>query len=889
MPNDPMLILSRWLAMIRLRLRTLFRRGRVETELDRELRLHLERQTEEYIALGMSPAGARAAALRAFGGIEVVKEDVREARGVTGIEHLARDLRYAMRGLARAPMLVTAAASSIALGVGGNIAVYSLARELLFAAPDARRPEELVRMQVSHGSHASYQRWLDLNAGGAIAAIAGYSFEKRVNWFNGEAAVSITPMLVTANFFDVIGLPFALGRGFPAAEARAELEPRLVVVSHPFWQRELHGDSAILGKTLVLNGAPYLIAGVVAPRVRSVAGFGLAPSVYLPLNRALVPELHAPNAAVVSLIGRLAPRQSLQEARAAVDAVDRRLGRLAGDTVYAGVLEFDPATGPSGKAGRTVRVFLGLLGIVSLLVLLIACANVTGLLIARATTRRQEIAIRLALGGSRPRLVQQLLVEGFWLATLGGLGGVTLGWAFMHVVNGATLPIPLPIELHLRLDAATLGAAGGLVLLSTVLCALLPALTATRVPLTPALNREEPTWGGRRLTMRRVLLAGQVAVSTVLLVTAALFIRNLARSQDTDPGFEVARTLVVEVGLNEAGAPVDQLAMLQRAVERVEALPGVERAAYSRAVPLTPYSGSTNGGSASIDGRPAEHVEYALTQVGPGYFAAMGIRSVQGREFRPTDRVGAPAVGIVNEEFVRRYVAGESPVGRRLRFVGDTRDGDIEIVGVVTNTKHNTIGEAQRAALYRPLGQYANGFGVAFVIARTRIDPAALVAPARQAIGELDRSIAVEVEPMRSALAFALLPSQIGAMILGTLGLMGLVLAMFGLYALVSYAVSRRTGEVAIRTALGATSAQVVLLMIRDALGVIGVGLAIGLGLSALWTRAVAAFLVDGLSPRDPASFAGTALAFVVVSVLATWLPARRAARVSPALAMRLE
>ena len=882
----------RWLDMIRLRIRALARRGRVDDELDRELRAHVELQVQEHIANGMTPDAARLAALRTFGGVEQMKEEARDARGVALIENLARDLRYTFRGLLREPMLLLAAASSIALGAGGNIAVFSLARELLLAAPDARQPEELVRMQVSHSSHATYQRWLDLEASGALEHIAGYSIERQINWFAGDAAVSITPMIVTANFFDVVGVPLARGRGFSAEEARAERDPRLAVVSHAFWQRELAGDSAVLGSSIMLNGEAYTILGVLAPRIKSVAGLGLAPPVYVALNRSLVPQMRASDERLVALVGRLKAGQSLAQGRAAVDAVDRRLGRLEGDTRYAGVQEFSHLGASSGKAGRTIGAFFALLSVVSLLVLLIACGNVAGLLIARGTTRRREIAIRLAIGGSRSRLLQQFLVEGFWLALLGTVCGLGLSVALMRVINGIALPVPLPIELHLAPDVPILISAVGLVLLCTLFCALLPALKATRLTLSPALKRDEPKLGGRRFTTRSVLLVGQVAISTLLLVTAFLFVRNLARSHLTDPGFEVEHALVAQLGLVQGKSVDDQIALLDRAVERVGALPGVQEVAFANAVPLTVRSGSSSGRSVRIDDRAeSEHVQFALSHVGPHYFATLGIPLVQGREFGAADRRGAPLVAIANEEFVRRYLGTASPVGRHVRFVGD--DGapaaDLEIVGVVANTKHNTLGEAQRAALYYPLLQYPDGMGLAFVFARTGPAASTLVAPIREALGALDRAVAVEVEPMRTALAFAMLPSQIGAAVLGGLGTLGLILATFGLYAIVAFNVSRRLGEIAIRTALGATRGRIIGLVIRDAAVLVTIGVTLGLGIAAFVTQPLTAWLVTGLSTTDPLSFAGTGVVFLVVAVLASWIPARQATRVSPVIAMRLE
>ena len=881
----------RWLDVLRLRARALTHRARVEAELERELREHIDCQIEEHIANGMTPEAARLAALRSFGGVEDAKEAARDARGVAVLENLVRDLRYTFRGLVREPLLLVAAATSIALGAAGNMAVFGLAREFLLVVPDARSAGELVRMQVSHSSHATYQRWRDLDASGVLESIAGYSVDRQINWFAGEAAVSITPMIVTANFFDVVGVPVARGRGFSAAEADAAHDPHVAVVTHSFWQRELAGDSAVLGRSIMLNGEAYTILGVLAPNIKSLAGLGLAPPVYVPINRSIVPNMASPDARIVSLVGRLKAGQSVEQGRAAVDAVDRRLGKLEGDTRYAGVQEFARLGARSGKAGRTIRAFFVLLSVVSLLVLLIACGNVAGLLIARGTTRRREIAIRLAIGGTHGRLLQQFLVEGFWLALLGTAIGFGLSVALMRLINGIVLPIPLPIELHLAPDFPMLLSAMALVLVSTLFCALLPALKSTRLSLSPALKREEYRYG-RRLTTRSVLLVGQVAVSTVLLVTAFLFVRNMARSHLTNPGFEIDHALVAQLGLVHGKSTDAQVALLERAVERMRAIPGVRSAAFATAVPLSVHNGSSNGRTVRIDDRAeTEHVEFKLSTVGPGYFATLGIRLLQGREFTPADRAGAPLVTIVNEQFARQYLVGASPVGRRLRFGGE--DGapamDLEIVGVVANSKYDTLGEDQRAAMYHPVLQHADGMGLAFVFARTLRDASASVPTVRDAIGSLDRAVSVDVRPMRSALAFAMLPSQIGAAVLGGLGMLGLILATFGLYAIIAFNVSRRTGEIAIRSALGATRRRILVLVVRDAAVLVTTGVILGLGVAAFLTQPLAAWLVAGLSTTDPLSFAGTGAVFVAVSILASWLPARQATRVNPVIAMRAE
>jgi predicted permease len=879
----------RWFTLVRLRLASLFLPGRANRDLDRELASHIDQQVEELVARGMEESEARRIAVSTFGGVQRVREESRDARRVAVVESVVRDLRYTLRGLLREPMLIVAATISIALGAGGNLAVFTLAREFVFAKPDLRQPDQVVQMQVSHGSHVSYQRWLDLDASGALEAFAGYGMEKQVNWRNGDATTALVPMIVTANFFDVTGVPVALGRGFFAAESRAEDEPRLAVLSHAFWQSAFHGDSSVPGRVITLNGQAFTIVGVLAPRVRTVVGFAISPPIYLPLSRTLVPELTTPGAPIVRPIGRLKPGQSLEQGRAAVDAADRRLGRLQGDTVYAGVQEFSPVGTLAGpKSTRVIGSFFVLLALVSLMVLLIACANVAGLLIARATRRRPEIAIRLAIGGTRLRLVQQFLLEGFWLALLGTVAGLALSVAFMKLVNGMTLPVPIPLEIHLAPDRGMFAVAVGVVLLTIVLCGLLPAFGATRLPLVPALRREEPFYAVRRVSLRGVLLTGQVAVSTVLLVTAFLFVRNLARTQVTDPGFEVRHALVAQVGFVQGRPPAEHVGLLQRAAEQLQALPDIESVTIANAVPLTMYNGSSSGLMARIDDRAAaQHVEFSRSFVGPVYFATMNVRLVAGREFLPTDLPGTPAVAIVNEEFARRYYEGRSPVGSRLRF--EDRGEAYDIVGVVANGKHRTLGEEQRAALYLPLLQHPEGLNVAFVLARTRPEAAALAPSVRSLLGALDRSVSIEVQPMESALRFALLPSRIGAVVLGTLGVLGLILASFGLYALVSFTVSRRVGEIAIRSALGATRGGILRLVIRDAGLLVGAGVVLGLAVAALVTAPLATFLATGLSATDPLSFGGTALAFLVVSLLASWLPANRATRVSPAVAMRLD
>jgi putative ABC transport system permease protein len=884
---------SRWFQMIKLRARSLFQRAAVERDLARELQSHLDQQIDEYIARGMNPEDARRAALREFGGITRFQDEVRDTWHTSLLGDLRRDLRYSWRGLRRRPLLLIVSVLSIGLGVAVNTTIFALANTLFLAPPSARDASRLVHIRTARSSHASYEQWRALSASGALAGLAGYQIESEVNWLRGDAAVTLVPLLVTANFFDILGVPIARGRAFSASEARAELDPRVVVISDGFWRSAFGADSSVVGRAITLNARPYTIVGVLAPHVRGIFGYGTAPQVYLPLSKTLLPYLDEPGAPVVQLVGRLREEQTLADGRAAFAAAARRAeGMMASpaDTGFARIEVFSPARGLSqaGPPGA-IAAFLGLLLVIVGLILCIACANVAGLLLARNAERRHEIALRLALGAGRARLVRQLLTEGLWLALLGTAGGVALAGPIMGLMNGVSLPFPMPVELDLKVDAAVVGYASLLIAVACVLSALAPALQATRIALAPALKDDGRGVLGPRLTLRRVLAVGQVAVSLTLLITATLFVRNLARTQSLNAGFDTAHTVVAQVAfVQDRYSREARDAMIETALERVRAIPRVAYATAATGVPLTMRAGRTTGTTITIEGiKEPVDVEYHGSDVGPDYFTTLGMRTVRGREFRRADDRSAPRVAIVNEEFARRYLAGSDAVGRILDLPGDRSAVPTEIVGVVSNNKQRTLGETTRPAIYVPLRQRNGDSRVVFVIARTAGDPDVLLVPMRRVIGQLDLSTAVDVRTVRSALAFAFLPSRVGAIIVGSLGVLGLVLAMIGLFGVISFGASRRVREIAIRMSLGASRRSVMGLVLRDAIVVAGTGMALGMIASVVVTRPLAAFLVDGLSVRDPLSYVMTAVSLAVVAVAASWIPAWRAARIDPMAVLR--
>ncbi len=856
------------------RLLYLGRRENLDLDLDQEIRFHIEARADELVESGLSRRQAEAQARREFGPDARMREESRGAWQMRWFEDLLSDTRYAWRALKRSPGFALAAVFSLALGIGANTTIFSLTMEFLFSQPSARHVERLVYVRLGGNSHASMPDYRFLRDAHLFDGLAGSYEEAQVNWRNGGDTSRLSVYRVTDNFFEVVGAPVAMGRPIATGESN------VTVVDYGFWQKELSADPAILGRALILDGEPYIVVGVLPRDHHTILGFAFAPALYLPVRD---PK------SVVALTARLPEGLSRQAALARLKGGVKELDRVLPDRDFrrADSIEMDPIAGLEHLKSVNMipfTAFFGLLMVMVGLVLIIACTNVASVLLARASSRRQELGIRLAIGAGRGRLIRQLLAESLLLAVLGTLAGLGLNFWLTGFMNRIHLPLPIRFQLHIAPDWRLLLYAAAIAVSSALFCGLLPALKATRADVSSALKLKELPAGVRRWNMRSGLVIAQLTVSILLLSAGFVFLRNLIAATSMNPGFDVDRTLWAAMRLVPEKYPDQRKAqaLAANALDALRALPGVEAAAITRIVPLNFQQ--TNGVGIRTDLGKQVHVTYKNNSVGSDYFKVMGIPILAGREFSASDRPGTPAVVVINETFAREVFGETNPVGHSFRFP----EGEpITIVGVAKNSKYFTLGEQNTLALYSAYAQQPAPDGLHFLVRAQ--SPAALVKPVTNVLASLDRSAAIETKPMRNALVMALFPSRVGAAILGSIGLLGLALAAIGLYGVLAYSISRRIREIGLRVALGAAPRAVVWMVFRDSLLLVGIGMTIGIAIAAVATKPLVLFLVPGLSPADPLAFLSAIALLGVVAVAATLGPALRAVRVDPMVALRYE
>jgi predicted permease len=872
------------LRMLRLRLRTLLRRAAVERELDDELRFHLEMQAAEYERQGLSPEEAHRRAVLDFGGVEGHREAARDARGLRWLEEGVADVRYAARSLARNPGFAVVAVLTLALGIGANTAIFGVANAFVLRPADAADPGRLLRIHRTEHSPLQYDefRYVREHARSFSGLFAERNVTVALNAPGGNERVQ--GELVSGDYFTLLGVGAAEGRVFTAAEDSVPGAHPVVVLSHRYWRGRFGEDPTVVGRTIRLNGRAYPVVGV-AREGFSGPYIGYAPDLWVPMaeSRPLVGLDLGRWTGSVYVTGRLRPGVSRERAEAELAVLASELTkadpslrepiRLVTDGSRGINVELRPIA--VGAAGA-------LLAVVSL-VLLIACANLSNLMLARAVSRRREMGIRLALGAGRGRLVRQMLTESALLALLGGALGLLLTVGANRLLVGF-LPADQPIVVDLSPDRRVLLYTLALSLAATLLFGLVPALRASS-PRVSAMIREE-TGAVRRSRLQGALVVFQVALSLVLLALASLFLRSLGNARSIDPGFAAAPVLDATIDLDLRQYSEERgLVFYDALVRRAESLPRVRSVSLVQVVPL---SGSNMETSVAFPGDgegEARRMTY-FNVVGSRYFETLGIPVLRGREFGRDDRPGGAAVVVVNQAFAARWWPAGDAVGRRIGLEGP-RGPFATVVGVVANSKYVTLGEDPKPTVYLPFSQHYSG--EATLLVRAAGSPDALRRPLASLIASLDPQLpAPAIRPMTEETAISLLPARFAATLLGLFGALALLLASVGIFGVLSFLVAQRTRELGVRIALGADHVGLVRLVLRETLRWVAIGSAVGLTLAGLAASA-AGSLLYGVRPLDPASLLGASALLALVALLASALPARRAARVDPMVALRAE
>jgi len=814
------------------------------------------------------------------------------------VRSLWSDVVLSLRLLVKNPAFSAGAVLSLALAVGANTAVFSLVDGILLRPPPVAQPDRLVSLHAvdpeGGGFHSlSYLDYRDLADGAtAFADVLAYDLTP-LAWSAGERAEVVQGYVVSPNFFSLLGVDAALGRTFAAGEGgRVEGGDAVVVLGHDLWQRRFRGDAGVIGTTIELNGTGLTVVGVAPPGFDGPFN-GLAADLFVPLT--MRRQLHVGEDLAdrrlvwLDLIARLAPGVTPRQAQASVDVVVRHMLHRPGVAPHGlGGVAVRPLSPVPPALQRPVTLFLTLLLAITGTLLFAAGLNVAGMLLARAVARRKEIAIRLAIGATRRRLVRQLVVESLVLFLLAGAVGVGLAQGAVVALPKLLAPLltslSLPLDLAVRLDGRVLLFTLALSLASGALFGLAPLLQTARPALVPALQTTAGGVGGgsRKAPLRSALVVAQLAVSLLLLVVAGVLSLSLRRSATIDPGFDAEGVWVASLDLSRHGYDEARgRALFDRLAERIAGLPGVAGASLASTLPLGLVHQST-----AVSAEGLEHaVGSDQAAVAPGYFRLLGIPLLAGRDFTATDRDGATPVVIVNRTLARHLWGDASPLGETL-WDGEVGRGEpLRVVGVAADSSQRQIGEEPRFFLYRPFAQTHHT--EMWLLARLDGPPAGLTAAIRDAVVAQDASLPfVQVAPLRAHLGLSLLPQRIAAALATFLAAMGLVLVAVGIYALMVYSVGQRVREVGIRRALGAEAGSVSRLMMRRGVALTATGLAIGTGLALLAGRVLTA-LFQGAGAALPAVLPAACAFLAAVALLAAYLPARSAARITPADALR--
>ena len=893
-----------WLYTIPLRLRSLLRSRRVDQELNEELQFHLERKIEEGIAGGLTPDEARYAALRAMDGLEQRKEEMRTMRQVRWLTDFVADVHYAIRSLRRAPGLTAFVVITIALGIGMTTSPFCMLDALIFRPYPVPRPGNVVTLVSTSRDNAfggfSYREYLDIRAhtksydgvvASTILASVGFSADP------GAAPRVRAGMLVSGNYFRVLGVEPQAGRGFRDEEDTVPGRDAVMVLGPGFWKHEFGGDPSVVGRVVRLNGTDFTVIGV-APESFPGMQIFVRPDFYMPLAMAHMfatdPQknfLEDRDDRELGVKARLKPGTSRQKAQDELAALARDFEReypgLNRDRGAAVRTQFEMRTRDNDANWKFGVIFTGL----SLAVLLVACTNVAGLLLARARTSTREIAVRLALGAGRFRLIRMLLTESLVLACLGGLGGIAIGYASISFLSTFRIPTELPITFPFRVDNRILAASLALSALSALFCGLAPALQSTRADLVRGLKAADADVPGRkRLWGRNALVVAQVSMSLMLLAAAFLMFRGFHQSVGEGTGFAKDHLLMTRFDPRLVQYDADRTRQFYRLLaERVRATPGVRSAGFTENPPL----GLDVFGVVTFvpDGfqmpRDRDSFTSAMDTVDEGFFETMEIPILRGRGFLASDTAEVPRVAVVNERFAKRYWPDTDAVGKRFRLDSAT-GAPVEIVGVARTVKYRQPTERPTEFVYLPLSQHPLARMV--LMLRTSGDPLQLVQPVKEIVRSLDPNLPMlETRTYEDLYRYHTVEGpRVAVELVGTLGAVGLLLAIAGLYGVIAYNVSRRTREIGIRMALGARPPDILRMVLGKGLALVGIGTAIGLAMGFALEQVMNSVLFNA-GGVDVLVYLIVVPSMALVTILAAYVPARRASRIEPTQALRCE
>jgi macrolide transport system ATP-binding/permease protein len=878
-----------------------------EKSLNEEVEDYLALETMENVAVGMTSQAAREAALRKLGNTTRIKEDTRSAWGRMWLDRLWQDLHHGCRMLRKSPGFTVVAVLSLAIGIGANSAMFSVADATLSRPLPVDWPGEVVTIGATSeiipglATHiaTSYPDYVDLRD-------HSRSFDSMVayDWLGTGYATRpddlkklawVSP--VTGNFFTALGVEPALGRTFRPDEDRAPGRDAVLVMSYDTWHEQFGADPSIPGKKLWVGGIEFTVIGVAPSRFTGLTHY-VQPAFYVPMmmrsrlgRDGAVDPLHARDFRSLGVKARLKAGVSLAQAQQEVSTIAANLEQAHPDTnrnqrmgVYT---EFQARMlqepGDSGLGGTLL--------LLAVAVLLVACANVGGLMISRAPVRAREIAMRMAIGAGRPRLIRQLLTESLLIALAGGALGLVIGYQGVTLFRQIQIPSDLPIKIVIQMDQRALLVSLGVALASVILFGLIPAIQTTRTDLTSVMKARDAAPGGARLWGRSLLVAGQVTVALVLLTVAAFSYLGFRHGLAGDPGFRIDHLLSMGFDPGMAGyTPAQTEQFYKELVRRARSAPGVRNAALASYVPLTT---DVDGEAIVPEGYQLppgqESVHVNINRVDENFFDTMGVRLVAGRAFRETDDLKMPLVAIVNETVARHYWPGQSAVGKRVRW-GSSNGPWVEIAGVAVTGKYVYMGESPQEFLYVPWRQHPRDHLI--LLAESAGSPAALAAPMREMVRTLDAAQPIfDVRTMEEI--FDLRATKIASVLIQTvafMALMGLALALVGLYGLVAYSVNRRTREIGIRIAIGASRASVLLMVLRRGLTLTLSGALVGMVASIFAGRLLETVFDNAFTTLGTVvTCLAVALAMLVVTMLAAYIPARRASRVDPTIALRYE